>query len=814
MIVTPEATISARLARALLESLDAAGTLTESDDLCLVRATPGLDDAPLPLEIVVASGRRWKLAAVEGDLALRVALIDADGGPLLAFTSRDEDAFQADLRERAVLRRTIRPQARHLFSALVGIESTALDDDRFTPPLRELLAAGRRDAILGAIRGRTWAHLVRESDAAAVLCVAAFGFDDRYTESFPGDLWASWLREPPFVSDTLTPLASEILRLRYPLYAKLLAAARDGDVAREFSRIASHAHHGDPALAQLARDAARLLRQRDPERLRTLLAEAESAYIAAGSPDTPAPLLAGAVAAKARRLALLCRSDRPPTTADVDVLSNFVFADQATRETLVRLARLARGLQLLDETQIATTLHAFAEVFRDQLAWLDRSARRAREVATPDPEIAAVREDLAFRWYALRDRWNEAFAVRLASQWSKLFAFPGVEGPLVVSDLLKYVIRPQLADRKTFLIVLDGCDVPTFLEIASAFYGAGATPASFDLALSAIPTVTGHARRALFGGGIPNDKIGDDDCAADASEDHKAFEGPNPFLDGFARKLFLKGDLGDGGADLTAMLQMPESAPQLVAAVFNDIDDAIASKEHSVLAERTLERCTKAFRDAFFAALENGWSIVITADHGHTPYRQPDLKASTEHARFTLLKPKTTAPAGTVVFEIGAGLPYRVAALWQLGAHAGPQHLGYHGGASLEEMLVPLVVYDRSNVRAESLLPPSWWDDAAIVSLRERPAPAIERIPTEAPSSIRVQARAVLAKDPLLLQILERLNEAGFLDATQLGNAVGLPPARIRFFVTGLIGRLRAAGIEPPVIIEDEPLVFRWIGPR
>lgn len=819
MIATNESTVSARLAVSLLESLDAAGSLPPDADLCLVYAVPGFDDDELPADIRLSESRRWKLARIEGDFALRVALCDAAGTPLLAFTSKHEEAFQADLRERAVMRRTIRPQSRHLFSALVGREATALDDERFGAPLHDVIAGGRRDPLLAAIRQRTWNQTIRESDAIAILCAAAFGFDDRFTEDKPGELWAAWLREPPLRSPALDAFALEVLRTRYPVYERVLSRAPQGDAAAMFRVVAGHAYDGDALLVQLALDTALRLREREPGRLDALLAPLEAAYVAAGSPEVTAPLLRGAFQAAARRLTLRCRSAFPPPTGDIDVLARFLYDDRVLREALVRIARLARGLQALERNEIPTTLKAFAACYRNELAWLDRAARRARESVFVDPEMMRTRDELIDRWYALRDRWNEAFAMTLQVEWETLFAFPGSTAPFVVSQLLKHIVRPKLSSGKTLLVVLDGCDVATFLEILTAFEGTGATATRVELALSAIPTVTSHARRAIFGGDIPGDRIDDDDRAADASGDRKAFEGPNAYLEGYSRKLYLKGDLGDGGAALVAILAAPRNEFDLVAVVFNDVDDAIASKEHGVLPERTLERCTNAFREALLAAVEYKWRVVVTADHGHTPYRQPDRKAATEHARFSLLKPGEAPPVGTVLFERGTGLPFRLAALHAVGTHAGPQHVGYHGGVSLEEMLVPLAFFEPDASR-EPLLPPAWWDDAVALATTERGVRSADHYGVVRPdvtpnvTDVRVRARAALAGDARLLKMFAAIDDAGFLNATQLAGVMALPQGRVRIFVVGLIDRLQRAGIEPPISIEDEPLVFRWTGPK
>jgi hypothetical protein len=51
------------------------------------------------------------------------------------------------------------------------------------------------------------------------------------------------------------------------------------------------------------------------------------------------------------------------------------------------------------------------------------------------------------------------------------------------------------------------------------------------------------------------------------------------------------------------------------------------------------------------------------------------------------------------------------------------------------------------------------------------------------------------------------------LTAAQLASVVAVPPGRIRLRVTGIVDKLRAADINPPIAIENEPECFRWTGP-
>jgi hypothetical protein len=836
-VETQQTTVSGRLAIAVLEWLDASGYLKASSDLCLVYTVANLDDEPLPAEVTMSGGRRWRLAAADGDFGLRVALVNAGGMPVFAFTNKNEKMFGADLHERAVLRYTIRPLARHIFSALVGVEASALDDERFLTPLTEVLGSPRKRDLVRAIAGRTWGRVIRENDATAVLCQAAFGFDDRYAEPQAGELWAQWLREPPLVTPALRLLAAELLSSRYPLYAKILESTSDGSPQTAFARIARHDEISDRIEKNLARDAGRRLRRSSPERLDLLLSEAEAAYARAGSPLTEAWLLRGAFAAQARTLGIRARSESPPSTLEIGTLEQYLYDEPNLRENLIRLARVGRGLCALEAAPIPETIADYAESWCRDLSWLDRAARRLREANFADGETILVANQILERWYRLRDNWNAAFAQRLVSDWNSLFATPGEGAPYVVSHLLKHQVRPLLVKgRRVFLIVLDGCDLPTFLEISDSFARSGIALPQTCVALSAIPTVTSHARRAIFMGEIPIGGISDDDEASDPKTDLQAFGETNEFLKGFSRKLYLKGELGDEGAALADVLSHPARAPQFIAAVFNDVDDAIASKEHGVLPERTMERCSKAFQAAMNAAFDNDWHILITADHGHTPYRAPDLKLALGHARFSELGPRDVPPTGTVVFEKTHFMPYRIAAAYQVGAHMGPQHLGYHGGVSLEEMFVPLATYDRAATNVSPLLPPAWWDDILdVVRVSERagvlaqpgigtprslePLPLIHSpsngdVTGDAEIMYVASARAILKAKPRELEIFDRVLTGAMLSGEQLATVLSVRAGRLRTIVVGLNNALEDAGLAPAILIEDEPIVFRWIGTK
>jgi hypothetical protein len=144
---------------------------------------------------------------------------------------------------------------------------------------------------------------------------------------------------------------------------------------------AGHEYVGDRLIVQLARDTALRMRETDPALLNDLLAKAEAAYVAAGSPLIAAPLLQAAFLANSRRLAVRCATPLPPSTAEIEALANNVFDEPEQRNGLVRVARLARGLLALEARDVPSDLDEFKVAFRDDVAWLDRAARRTREFA-------------------------------------------------------------------------------------------------------------------------------------------------------------------------------------------------------------------------------------------------------------------------------------------------------------------------------------------------------------------------------------------------------------------------------------------------
>jgi hypothetical protein len=266
--------------------------------------------------------------------------------------------------------------------------------------------------------------------------------------------------------------------------------------------------------------------------------------------------------------------------------------------------------------------------------------------------------------------------------------------------------------------VLDGCSYPVFLELLQALSQDNSFPLGIrpDLegwvsglpALAPLPTVTSHARGAIFLGELPNDPLVAETVFRDQDEakTDKARFNQNGALGARTRKLFLKGDLADGGQALLRALE--DDSLHVVAAVFNAVDDQIGSSNTGATVRLAPEDIT-AFKPGLRVALKTGRRILVTADHGHSPYIDKSLRMGAGKApRYVSLGKHDAAPEGFLEIDLGSlgGPPERRAFAWRSGAYLGGPQVGFHGGCSLEEAVVPLAWIERDGLQADE---PSWW---------------------------------------------------------------------------------------------------------
>ena len=487
--------------------------------------------------------------------------------------------------------------------------------------------------------------------------------------------------------------------------------------------------------------------------------------------------LEGALSSIANRAA-----DGPiPDDVEIESLKRNLHAPELAEciEMVANLARLARfqrlDLPADDGTGVAWITHALHDV-----GWADSAYRRVRRALDSIPAwLADPARRIVTAWLHRRDALNAAFAGWLAAHWQSLARNTDLRRPLALHQLSRCLVRRLVDDgHHVLLIVLDGCDLASFLEILETIPAdrrIGLTlPAvggavlrddldaigMFGAALAPLPTVTSHSRRALFAGEIPGNSALDEteSAAANTTADHRAWD-RNTALGASSRRLFLKGDLSAASQPLLDALE--DKALQILAVVWNGVDDALSSRETTPLAPWSLGALGADATSIVDAAITGGWCVVVTADHGHTPFVAPDRKVAPSGLghRFS-----AEASEGTVEFRDGPLPRQPLHLLSRFGAWFGHQRRGFHGGAGIEEVVVPLAFLGRVRGEQEGRpRAPAWWwssdgisaQPARVEARRTAPrveVPAMTRPRPENPV-VAVESASEVVSDPLLAQL-------------------------------------------------------------
>lgn len=802
-------------------------------DLVLVRDHVALADVPAAATLV---GEPWRIERVTGELTLRDALPDA--GRLVAVIP---PGFvpPPDIAGRAWLNKPLEIRADDVITGLTRRACEALPDE----DVAEAVVDGLD--LLRVQVGRWSQHgLVSAAEVRAVLVAADLGTDERLDRERDYLLLARWILQTAPRS-RMPGLLARALEEAFPRTGRWLAwVARTGDVPGLVAAGAVSADAGrsalDPAprtmserqdLRSLVDLAVREAWRVDEARTLAALDVSETAFHRQRIPEDEAPkyplvraALTNALHAFARRAA----QGNPPDDAAVDSLKANLHAGKMHESIdLVRdLARLARALRVKPP---AAGWEDWARFGRDDVAWVDLAIRRVRRrIEIVSSDLREQAELLLARAFSTRDAWNRSFATMLAEAWPKVAASKDLRRPLPLQHVSRSLVSRLLDDRdqKVLLIVLDGCDISTFIEIAEtlpdgiglALPAAGnvslqtdlAGAGAFHIGISPLPTVTSHARRALFAGEIPGNTALDatEEVSANSTADKQAFA-RNAALRDIPRELLLKGDLADPAA-LIGVLERSQS--RLVGVVFNAVDDALSSKETTALGPWSVASLGVGAADVLRIAVERGWTVLVTADHGHTPFVAADRKVAprARGGRF-----HEEALPGATRFDSGP-LPHAPLFLMSdVGAWAGTQHRGYHGGAGMEEVLVPLALLGRGQGRPRA---PGWWWSAEAMELPLLEAPAAPAstpvVPMARPAAPRLSeaVRTALAGHPAQLAALEHLAERQVLSLVQLAGLVGRPTYFVAGMLSSALAELKRAGVPAPFAEDPEGTerIFRW----
>lgn len=356
-------------------------------------------------------------------------------------------------------------------------------------------------------------------------------------------------------------------------------------------------------------------------------------------------------------------------------------------------------------------------------AWVD-AALGVLWSGSADPQVSAAYGRLVDRVRARRRARDEAAARHLTDTAVMHSLAELLEGPaLGVENVLRTVVAPWVSRGGVLLVVLDGMSGAVAVDLAQDVGRSGLVewvPSATKQRLAAgaaLPSMTGISRTSLFCGEI---RAGN--ASTETSGLATAFPGAT---------VFHKGDLrAPGGAQLPddVATAIGDPAVPVVGVVINAIDDATHKIDSSGRAWTMAE--LDPLRALLNAASIAGRVVVLTSDHGHVVERGSQMLSAVPGGDARWRPASSGPPTDGEVLVAGPRVALdagEVVMLWRDDARYGPARAGYHGGAALAELTVPVLVYQRSLAQDapdgwEPAPPqaPTWWNDPVVAP----PAPA------------------------------------------------------------------------------------------
>jgi hypothetical protein len=403
-------------------------------------------------------------------------------------------------------------------------------------------------------------------------------------------------------------------------------------------------------------------------------------------------------------------------------------------------ARLSTWLGYVPTSNPASSFEDAAIQFAVAGSWIDRARRRLWR-GDSDEASGAIYRRVIDAVVARRQVENRQFAELLAS-WTTTPS-PTADlrrrGIVKLEDVLAEVIAPLARSTPVLLVVLDGCGIPSFVELAPQFTDAGFRElgrAGDDqrrlIGVAALPTVTEVSRASLFAGALDR---------GDAAHERNAFESSAALNGLHAPRLFHQNSVsGPAGLALSAALAdaLSPAGSSVVAVVINTIDDQL--KRGNFTAAHELDDLGP-MPWLLNAARTHGRAVVVCADHGHVLAQAPD-GGSGEYrgggCGGERWREADRAPGDGEVLLRGPRVLLSgdtgVVAPWEDDFRYAAKAGGYHGGATPEEVLVPIAVFIPAGLEPPngwdvwSEAPPLWWDlRAAVKQVDEKSAPIPKR---------------------------------------------------------------------------------------
>lgn len=395
--------------------------------------------------------------------------------------------------------------------------------------------------------------------------------------------------------------------------------------------------------------------------------------------------------------------------------------------------RLVRWLSQTDSGQqigLGSLVKSYADdgAFAD---WARLALMGGDDLAVLTRAYSALREAARAR----REATNKQFSQALFA-WNQA-ACPKLEHVVPVEQIIADVLAPVAAVAPVLLLVVDGLSFPIYRELLEDAQRQGwneVLPNARDQAcvgLATIPSITEISRTSLFCGRLlqgqaANEKTGFAQHPSLVPLVPSNRPGAKPVL-------FHKGDLtsASDGIGLSEVVRdaIGSRERKVVAVVFNGVDDHLSGSDQ--LNHRWTLDDLRLIKPLLYEARNAGRLVLITADHGHVideathalanPAQEKAVMKGSEFATSDRWRNVAGAPVSAEEITLSGGRvlapngQQQVVVPWSETLRYGSKKNGYHGGVSLQEMLVPITLLTTGGALPEGFryapsAAPIWWE--------------------------------------------------------------------------------------------------------
>ena len=315
-----------------------------------------------------------------------------------------------------------------------------------------------------------------------------------------------------------------------------------------------------------------------------------------------------------------------------------------------------------------------------------------------------------------------------------------------VENAIEKLIAPLVRQQPVLMLVMDGMSQAVWRELADNFFHqnwteyhrkseSGTTDSYHGCSLvAAFPSITKVCRHALFTGQLTQ---------GNSADEQRGFAS-HPALQSSTSKaappvIFHKDKLKDTGKPgLSAHVRevLANEKHQAVAVVVNVIDDQLSSNDQ--LSSRWGEDSLPLVDQLLSAAREGNRLVVLTSDHGHVRAFESSRGNVDEDPQEGRYKAGTESADDGEVVVAGSRVvnkDNRIVAPWSEQIRYAHPKKGYHGGVSLQEVVIPFAVYGSKSLdiqldgwREVTQQLPDWWQLQSDTDSTIDPSPEPQQI--------------------------------------------------------------------------------------